>query len=97
MEGAPEKIEFEEVAETLRSIPGIIDIHDLHIWSLTTNHNAMSGHIVVDGNLTVSETQTIIRQIEDLLDRQYRIGHASIQVEDRDHPHINDLLCTYMQ
>jgi len=97
MEGAPEKIDFEEVAGTLRSIPGIIDIHDLHIWSLTTNCNAMSGHIVVDGNLTVSETQTIIRRIEDLLDRQYRIGHVSVQVEDRDHPHINGLLCAYRQ
>ncbi len=97
MEGAPDKIEYEEVAEALQSIPGIIDIHDLHIWSLTTNHNAMSSHIVVDGNLTVTETQTIIRQIEDLLEHKYRIGHVSIQVEDCHNPHINGSLCAYMQ
>jgi cobalt-zinc-cadmium efflux system protein len=96
MEGAPDKIEFEAVAGALKSIPGIIDIHDLHIWSLTTNHNALSSHIVVDGNLTVSETQTIIRQIEELLDRQYRIGHVSVQVEDCHNPHLNGLLCSYM-
>jgi cobalt-zinc-cadmium efflux system protein len=96
MEGTPERIEFEEVAEAIQSVPGIIDIHDLHIWSLTTNHNAMSGHIVVDGKLTVSATQAIIRQIEDLLDRKFRIGHASIQVEDDGHPHTNGLLCSHI-
>jgi cobalt-zinc-cadmium efflux system protein len=97
MEGTPERIEFEEVAEALRSIPRVTGVHDLHIWSLTTNRNAMSGHIVVDGHLTVSETQTIIRQIEELLEHRYRIGHVSIQVEDGDNPHGNDLLCPCMQ
>lgn len=95
MEGTPEKIDFEEVVETLRSIPGVIDIHDIHIWSLTSNRNAMSGHIIVDGNLTVKESQAIIHMIEDLLDKKYRIGYVSIQVEDIDHPHLNDLFCPY--
>jgi cobalt-zinc-cadmium efflux system protein len=93
MEGTPERIDFEEVVASIKSIPGIADIHDVHLWSLTSNRNAMSGHIVVDGNLTVKQTQEIIRQIEDLLDRQHRIGHAAIQVEDRNHPHVNNILC----
>ena len=66
---------------TLKSIPEVIDIHDIHIWSLTSNRNAMSGHVVVEGSLTVKQTQTIICRIEDLLDKKYRIGHVSIQVE----------------
>ncbi|MFC4769904.1 cation diffusion facilitator family transporter [Effusibacillus consociatus] len=87
MEGTPAGIDFDKVVETIRSIPGVKEVHDLHIWSLTSNRNAMSGHIVVDGGMTVRKTQEIIRKLEKIVAEQFRIGHVTIQVEDDEHPH----------
>lgn len=87
MEGTPVEINFDQVTETIRSISGIKAVHDLHIWSLTSNRNALSGHIVVNGEMTVRSTQEIIRELEKVLADNYRIGHVTIQVEDDQHPH----------
>jgi cobalt-zinc-cadmium efflux system protein len=91
MEGTPVGIQFEEVEKAIRSVSGVKDIHDLHIWSLTSNRNAMSGHIRVDGDLSVKEAQMIIRKIERVLLQKFQIGHATIQVEDNDHPHDKEM------
>lgn len=47
----------------------------------------MSGHIVVDVDMTVRKTQEIIRKLEKIAAEQFRIGHFTIQVEDDEHPH----------
>ncbi|MHB1420572.1 MAG: cation diffusion facilitator family transporter [Bacillota bacterium] len=91
MEGTPEGIDLVDVVDSIIVIPGILDLHDMHLWSLTSNRNAMSAHIVVDGNLKVKEIQVIIRQVEAMLSDKYRIGHITVQVEDDAHPHENDL------
>jgi cobalt-zinc-cadmium efflux system protein len=87
MEGTPKDINFDEVVEEILSISGVKNVHDLHIWSLTSNRNAMSAHIVVDGNISVSESQKIIRDIERLTAQKFRIGHVTVQLEDDNHPH----------
>lgn len=91
MEGTPKDIDFDEVVKTIQKVPGVSGIHDLHIWSLTSNRNAMSGHIVVDGGITVRDTQQILREIEAVVARKYRIGHTTIQFEDTTHPHEQDM------
>lgn len=91
MEGTPAGIEFEEVNKVIRSVEGVKAIHDLHIWSLTSNRNAMSGHIEVDGELSIREAQNIIREIENVLSRKFRIGHVTIQLEDDEHPHAREM------
>ncbi|MFM1655196.1 hypothetical protein ACI7RC_24345 [Brevibacillus sp. B_LB10_24] len=61
------------------------------MWSLTSNRNAMSGHIQVNVDATIRETQTLIRKIEAVLAEKFRIGHVPIQVEDDDHPHNKEM------
>jgi cobalt-zinc-cadmium efflux system protein len=87
MEGTPPGISFADVENTLRSIPGVKDVHDLHIWSLTSNRNAMSGHLVVSGDLTVHETQRILAEIEHISAERFDIGHTTFQLEKDDHDH----------
>lgn len=91
MEGTPKDINFDEVVKTIHGVPGVKEIHDLHIWSLTSNRNAMSGHIVVDGGITVGESQQILRDIEEVVAKKYRIGHTTIQFEDDTHPHEQEM------
>ena len=83
MEGTPEGIEPEEVASTLRGLPSVQDIHDLHVWTLAPGTVSVSVHVVVLGTPTddrvVHEAQTALR-------RRYRILHATIQIEAADCP-----------
>lgn len=47
-DGVPMNIDIEEITEELREIDGIIDIHHIHIWSLSTTENALTAHIVLE-------------------------------------------------
>jgi len=91
MEGTPRDIDFDEVVKSIQDIPGVKNIHDLHIWSLTSNRNAMSGHVVVDGDFSVREAQQILREIESVVAEKYRIGHSTLQIEDDGHPHEQEM------
>ena len=76
LEGVPEGIELEELHDSLAALPGVREVHDLHVWSLTSGRNSMTVHLVSDSPdiSLVSEAQRIARE--------HDIEHASIQVED---------------
>jgi len=92
MEGAPKGIELEEVISSIKQVDKVIDMHDLHIWSVTSGQHLLTCHVVVDGNLTITETQAIIDSIDHHM-QQLGIGHVTIQIEHRDHAHDRSLLC----
>jgi cobalt-zinc-cadmium efflux system protein len=92
MEGTPKNVELAEIISTIESVQGIEGIHDLHVWSITSGQNALSCHAVVSGELTIHESQELLRKIEHELEHK-GIGHVTIQLENRDHPHVDSLLC----
>lgn len=92
MEGTPKNVNMDEIIKTFKNTPGIIDIHDLHVWSITSGVNALSCHVVVDDSVTLSDSQKMLKQIEhDLL--HLDIGHVTVQVENCQHSHENSILC----
>ena len=93
MEGTPKNVQIDEIITTMENVDGIIDIHDLHVWSITSGQNALSCHAVVDGKLTVQESQQLLRKLETELDEK-GIGHVTIQMENKDHPHDDALMCS---
>ncbi|NIK13129.1 cation diffusion facilitator family transporter [Alkalibacillus almallahensis] len=92
MEGKPKNVDLNEVVRSIKEIEGVQDIHDLHVWSITSGQNALSSHVVVEGDLSISECQSLLRQIERQLEQQ-NIGHVTIQLENDDHPHDDSLMC----
>ena len=92
MEGTPKGVKVEEIIDTMKKVPGIISIHDLHVWTITSGQNALSCHAVVDGNLPVKDCQQILRDIEHRLLHQ-NIHHVTIQLENDEHPHEESILC----
>ncbi|EGK14639.1 cation diffusion facilitator family transporter [Kroppenstedtia eburnea] len=85
MEGTPVTIDQEEVKETLREIPGVRDVHDLHIWTITSGLDSLSCHLLIEDQLDGQEVlQQAIRKIEE----RFKIRHTTIQVEktDLEHP-----------
>jgi cobalt-zinc-cadmium efflux system protein len=78
MEGAPSHISCSAVEKTLLSIPEVISIHDLHVWTITSGYPSLSCHLVVTES---ADHEKIINQTSLLLDEQFGITHTTLQIE----------------
>lgn len=92
MEGTPKNIDLNEIVHVIQQVDGVKGVHDVHIWTITSSLNALTAHIVVEGNKSIYETEAIIQKIEHLLEHK-EIRHVTLQVESEDHIHENSLLC----
>ncbi|GIP34001.1 cation diffusion facilitator family transporter [Paenibacillus sp. J2TS4] len=92
MEGTPRNVKVEDIAQAILKIVGVKGVHDLHIWSITSNMHALTTHIVVDGNKTVYETEALLHKVEHMLEHK-GIHHVTLQVESDKHKHEDNLLC----
>ena len=79
LEGAPRDLDVEELVDSLRKIEGLEELHDIHVWTLTSGFVAMSGHGVIDD---MSMHRRILDQINDQLNRR-GISHVTFQLEPR--------------
>ena len=91
MEGTPRNVDLDEVVGAIKNINGVVDIHDLHVWSITSGQNSLSGHIVIEEGTTFEECQQLLRRIEAVL-ADMKIGHVTIQMENKEHPHDNNII-----
>ena len=92
MEGTPQNVVMNDIIQTIEKTTGIESIHDLHIWSITSGLNALSCHAVVDDQMTIAESESMLRKLEH--DLEYKgIMHATIQLETAAHKHDNSILC----
>jgi cobalt-zinc-cadmium efflux system protein len=80
LEGAPRGIELAEVTKALRDVEGVIDVHDLHIWSLSSSDHALSCHALID-DMPPSESSIILGRIQAVLLERFSICHATVQFE----------------
>src|SRR5690606_24800657 len=92
MEGTPHNVDVEEVINIIKNTKGIQGVHDLHVWSITSGLNALSCHAVVANEMTIAESEQLLRQIEHDLEHN-NIHHMTIQLETSDHLHDNSILC----
>lgn len=93
MEGTPDNVDVGLLLETIRETEGVQSVHDLHVWMITSNINALSCHVVVDGDLSVVEAEQIVYRIEHALAHQ-NIQHTTVQIESSRHPHEDSVLCS---
>ncbi|HLR71963.1 MAG TPA: cation diffusion facilitator family transporter [Pseudogracilibacillus sp.] len=92
MEGTPENVDIDDVIQTILKTKGIHDVHDLHVWSITSGLNALSCHAIVDEEMSIAESEQLLRNIEHDLE-QKNIHHMTIQLETSAHLHDNSILC----
>lgn len=78
LDAAPRGIDVEAVRSYLAGLPGVEGVHDLHIWALSTTETAMTAHILRPGN---ADADSFLHQACEGLERGFRIGHATLQVE----------------
>lgn len=79
LEGAPSHINTAAVEQAIRTVHGVSDVHDLHIWTITSGRHAITAHVVVNN---ASESCRILREIRDLLSDRFALSHSTIQIED---------------
>lgn len=77
MEGTPRHIDLGEVEKALLSLPGVVGVHDLHVWTVTSGFLSMSGHL----KLSESDGGCALGAATELLRHRFGIGHSTIQIE----------------
>jgi len=81
MEGAPGHIDVDRIRDRIRSVPGVLDVHDLHVWTITSGLEALSAHVTVDDS---SFSPDLLGQIRAGLHEGFGIDHITIQLEPED-------------
>lgn len=84
MEGAPGGIDVDAIRNVIASVPGVLSVHDLHVWSITSGMIALSAHACVAGDVSQPEILTALRE---LLREQFRIDHVTIEIEPLERQH----------
>lgn len=77
LERAPEGMDVEAVGMAIARVPGVREVHDLHIWSITSGFPALAAHVTVDATCVVDDTR---RVIEKMLKDEFDLDHTTLQV-----------------
>lgn len=78
LEVAPPHIDMAELRAEVATLPGVVEVHDLHVWTITSGMESASGHIVIDNE---ADYRTVLESVRQLLRDQYHIDHITIQCE----------------
>lgn len=78
LEGTPRGIDARELAARLTVVPGVVEVHDLHVWTITSGFPALSAHVLVDPG---DDCHARRRELERLLADEYGVRHTTLQVD----------------
>ncbi|WP_274363533.1 cation diffusion facilitator family transporter [Paenibacillus thermotolerans] len=78
MEGTPITIDRDKVKQELESIDGVRDVHDLHIWTITSGLDSLSCHLLIEEG---KDSQKILQQAVHIVEEHFQIPHTTIQIE----------------
>jgi cobalt-zinc-cadmium efflux system protein len=78
LEGTPPDIDAGEVGRSMAGIPGVAEVHDLHVWTITSGFPALAAHVLVGRD---EDCHARRRDLEEVLAREYGIEHTTLQVD----------------
>lgn len=90
MEAVPRHIDVARVARRMEEADGVIAVHDLHVWSISSGMCALSAHVVVDGR-ALGRNDEILADVKGRLRREFGIDHTTIQIESAAYAHVDDV------
>ncbi|MFC2021714.1 cation diffusion facilitator family transporter [Chloroflexota bacterium] len=80
LEAVPRHIEIDKVIETIKNVSGVEEVHDIHIWTITSGIHALSAHLVIEDQ-TVSRSAEIVATVNQDLARNFNMTHTTLQLE----------------
>ncbi len=81
MEWAPPHIDVAAVERAMRGLPGVLGVHDLHVWTISSGRISLSGHVVADSR---DEHVKLLQLVTDMLHERFGIHHSTVQIETED-------------
>jgi cobalt-zinc-cadmium efflux system protein len=80
LEGLPRGLKLTDVVGSMRAVEGVLDVHDLHIWSLGSSTHALSCHVLI-GDVPLSASDAVLRRLNGMLAERFHIAHTTVQFE----------------
>ena len=80
LESVPTSMKLDDVRDSIKGIDGVVDVHDLHVWTLTSGLYALSAHLVVEDRL-ISDCSGVVAACEEMLGEKFAISHTTFQLE----------------
>jgi cobalt-zinc-cadmium efflux system protein len=80
LEGLPRGLSLQSVIGSMREVEGVLDVHDLHIWSLGSSAHALSCHVMIE-DVPLSASDVILRRLNRMLGERFHIHHTTVQFE----------------
>ena len=84
LEATPRGMQLEEVGHAIARVDGVVSVHDLHVWCLTSGLNALSCHVEVR-TTTLEESDRLLSRINEMLRTQFAITHTTVQMESEEY------------
>lgn len=83
LDAVPKEIDMNEVRRVALETKGVIDMHHIHVWAMSTTQNALTAHLVVSPDMSLTDTESIKAEIRHKL-QHLRIGHSTLELETKD-------------
>jgi cobalt-zinc-cadmium efflux system protein len=80
LEATPRDVDVRAMIATIKQIEGVKDVHDVHVWSISSDLRAMNGHILIE-DIATSQAAKIRGEIEEVVREKFRVGHTTLQLE----------------
>jgi len=78
LDSVPPGVDYKKVGVSLAQVPGIVSVHDLHVWAMVPGRSALSAHVLVDD---IERWPVILHQVRHLMRRDFGIDHITMQPE----------------
>ena len=80
MEGVPAHLDLDQLCQGLEEVPGVVEVHDIHAWSITTGYDVLSAHVIADfANQDTHDR--ILHDLQDAVYRRFNLAHMTVQLE----------------
>jgi cobalt-zinc-cadmium efflux system protein len=80
LEGLPRGLKLQSIVDAMREVPGVLDVHDVHVWSLGSSEHALSCHALIE-DMPPSESSCILKALNNVVAERFHIHHTTIQFE----------------
>jgi cobalt-zinc-cadmium efflux system protein len=81
LESTPSDIDLVDLGQALRAVPGVDDVHDIHVWSLSSDMRALSAHLLIEGHPSLEDAQRVGERAKAMVGARFAIGHATLELE----------------
>ena len=88
VQAAPPDLDVDAITADLEAVDGVVDVHDLHAWTLTSDMEVVSAHLMITAG---TDAHGVLDQARSVLRDRYGIAHATLQVEPDDHQGCDDV------